>query len=79
MISRREFLKGFTITAAGLLIPETIGRVFYSIPKVAVLQNLGKESELKLLSEMMEVVANRVQWHSIEWFKERYTTRGRLP
>ncbi len=42
MISRRQFLKGLTLTAAGLLVPESLGRVFYSIPKVVVPQNLGK-------------------------------------
>ena len=29
------------LTATGLMVPETIGRVFYSIPKVVVPQNLG--------------------------------------
>ncbi len=44
MISRRKFIQGLTLTAAGLLIPETISRVFYSIPKVVVPQNLTGEN-----------------------------------
>ena len=40
MISRRYFLKGLTLTAAGLLVPEVVGKVFYSIPKVVIPQNL---------------------------------------
>ncbi len=40
MISRRDFLKGLTLTAAGLLVPEAVGKVFYSIPKVVTSQNL---------------------------------------
>ncbi len=42
MISRRAFIRGLTLTAAGLLIPETVGRVFDSSPKVVVPQNLGE-------------------------------------
>ena len=40
MISRRVFLKDLTLTAAGLLVPEVVGKVFYSIPKIVVPQNL---------------------------------------
>ncbi|KKN24912.1 hypothetical protein LCGC14_0890020 [marine sediment metagenome] len=40
MISRRYFLKGLTLTVAGLLVPEVVGKVFYSIPKIVVPQNL---------------------------------------
>ncbi len=41
MISRRELLKGMVLTAAGLLVPEQVVKVFYSIPKVVVPQNLS--------------------------------------
>ncbi len=39
MISRRELLKGMVLTAAGLLVPEQVVKVFYSIPKVVSLYN----------------------------------------
>ncbi len=40
MISRRTFLRGAVLTAAGLLVPEVVEKIFYSIPKVVVPQNL---------------------------------------
>ena len=40
MISRRYFLHGMVLTVTGLMIPEVVGKVFYSIPKVVVPQNL---------------------------------------
>ena len=58
MISRRVFLKGLTLTAAGLLVPETVGKVFYSIPKVVVPQNINY---IKILNTAMKQTAAALQ------------------
>ncbi len=41
MLSRRSFLKGLILSAAGLYIPETVGKVFYSIPKIVIPHNIA--------------------------------------
>ncbi len=64
MISRRKFIQGLTLTAAGLLIPETISRVFYSIPKVVVPQNL---SYLDLLTATMKETVADFQKSLDDW------------